>query len=93
MPTIQEDLTQLEEAYNSTLAGIQTEDELRVNRAATFGKEGPFTQILRRMGEVPSDSKREIGEQINDAFRRMNGRFNTRVLELLDRSEGHQANP
>jgi hypothetical protein len=91
MSTIQEDLIQLEEDYNSTIAGISNEDELRRSRAATFGKEGPFTQILRRMVDVPPASKREMGEQINEAFIRMNTSFNTRVLELRDRSVGHTA--
>ena len=86
MPTIQEDLAQLEESYSASLAGIQNEEDLRRNRATTFGKLGPFTKILRRMDEVPSSSKREVGEQVNATFRRMSTSFSTRMSELIDQS-------
>lgn len=82
MPTIQEELAQLEESFTSTVAGITTERELRESRAKTFGKVSPFTQILRRMSEVPAASKRELGETINESYRRMGMVFNDRLREI-----------
>jgi phenylalanyl-tRNA synthetase alpha chain len=68
--------------YRQRFAAAQTEHELRNVRADILGKKGALTRVLRAMGTVPSDRKREMGERVNAARAEVESAFEARLVEI-----------
>ena len=66
--SIETRLQTLERDYRASFDSATIPEELNRMRACVLGREGPFTEVLRMMGDVPADRKREMGGRIN-AFR------------------------
>ena len=65
---IEAHLLVVENDFRARFAAAITTEVLMTERARVLGKEGSFTEVLRLMGSVPAERKREFGERIN-AFR------------------------
>lgn len=89
MPTVSEDLVQLEADYNEAMAQCQTGAEVTTAKARFMGKVSPWTDLLKRIGtdEVPATSRASLGHQINEAYRRMIRRASDRMSELQSEAE------
>jgi len=68
--------------YRKRFAAAQTEHDLRNVRADILGKKGALTRVLRAMGAVPTDRKREMGERVNAARAEVESAFEGRLLAL-----------
>jgi phenylalanyl-tRNA synthetase alpha chain len=68
--------------YRKRFAAAQTEHDLRNVRADILGKKGALTRVLRAMGAVPTDRKREMGERVNAARAEVESAFEGRRLAL-----------
>jgi phenylalanyl-tRNA synthetase alpha chain len=60
-----------------------TEQELRNARAEILGKKGKLTEILRGLGQVPADKRREYGERVNGVRTEVETAFEARLSALL----------
>jgi len=60
-----------------------TEQELRNARAEILGKKGKLTEILRSLGQVPADKRREFGERVNGVRADVEAAFESRLSALL----------
>ena len=60
-----------------------TEQELRNARAEILGKKGKLTEILRSLGQVPADKRREVGERVNGVRSDVESAFEARLSALL----------
>ena len=60
-----------------------TEQELRNARAEILGKKGKLTEILRSLGQVPADKRREFGERVNGIRSDVESAFEARLSALL----------
>ncbi|MEO8874364.1 MAG: phenylalanine--tRNA ligase subunit alpha [Polyangiaceae bacterium] len=61
---------------------IATEQDLRNKKAEYLGKAGPLTQVLRQMGKLPAESKKEIGSLANNAKAAIEGAFEKRLADI-----------
>ena len=68
--------------YRQRFAAAQTEHDLRNVRADILGKKGALTRVLRAMGAVPADRKREMGERVNAARAEVEAAFDKRLSEI-----------
>ena len=68
--------------YRERFAAAQSEHELRNVRADILGKKGALTRVLRAMGAVPADRKREMGERTNAARAGVESAFEKRLSEI-----------
>jgi phenylalanyl-tRNA synthetase alpha chain len=60
-----------------------TEQELRNARAEILGKKGKLTEILRSLGQIPADKRREFGERVNGVRSDVESAFEARLSALL----------
>jgi phenylalanyl-tRNA synthetase alpha chain len=87
MPTVQEDLTQIEANYNGEIAQCQNTSEVSAVQVKYMGREGLITSILKRLSTVASESRAEVGHRINGLIMRMRDRARTRVSEISSDAE------
>jgi len=61
-------LEELERIQNETLqslSGVKTEKEVSEIRLRILGKKGSLTQLLKRLGILPEEDRKEIGRRAN----------------------------
>jgi phenylalanyl-tRNA synthetase alpha chain len=92
---IEAGLRALGERFRAAFAAAETEHELRHANAALLGKKGELTNLLRLMGQVPADQKRQMGERVNQARREVEAAFEARLGEIrrAEREADLQAPP
>jgi phenylalanyl-tRNA synthetase alpha chain len=62
---IEQGLAVLGERFRAAFDAAASEQELRAAKAQVLGKKGELTAVLKRLGEVPADQRRAIGERVN----------------------------
>lgn len=75
-------LSALGEQFRSDFARAGSEQELRSARAALLGKKGALTSVLKLMGGLPPEQRREMGERANALKREVEVAFESRRDEL-----------
>jgi len=75
-------LEQLKARFGQLLEASSDELTLRNARAEFMGKKGELTALLRGMGNVPAEMRREVGEQVNRAREDLETAFAARLLAL-----------
>lgn len=79
---IEAKLKTIEANYRQLFASASTPEALNTARACTLGKQSDFTEVLRMMGDVPADRKREMGGRIN-AFRAdVESAYHARLVQI-----------
>jgi phenylalanyl-tRNA synthetase alpha chain len=76
---IEEGLKKLGESFRATFAAATTEQELRDAHAKVLGKKGDLTQLLRRMGAVPAEERKSVGEKVNQLKEEVEASFAERL--------------
>ncbi len=76
-------LEKLKARFGQLLEESSDELSLRNARAEFMGKKGELTALLRGMGNVPAQSRREVGEQVNRAREDLEAAFQARLDALL----------
>ena len=79
---IEDGLLAVGDEYRARFAAAATEHDLRFVRADILGKKGALTRVLRAMGAVPTERKRELGERVNAARTEVEAAFETRLAEI-----------
>jgi phenylalanyl-tRNA synthetase alpha subunit len=80
--SIESRLQVIETNYRQRFASANTPEALNTARACILGKQSDFTEVLRMMGEVATDRKREMGGRIN-AFRAdVESAYHARMVEI-----------
>lgn len=75
-------LAALANQHREALARAETEQELRNIRAQLLGKKGELTAVLKQMGALPPEQRREMGERANALKREVEEAFSARLSEL-----------
>ena len=68
----------------SSMASAASLDELENLRVAYLGRRGSLTQVLRRLGSLPPEERRELGAAANRAKALLEGSLATRHQALKD---------
>ncbi len=79
---IRDGLERFGQQFRDAFAGARDEAELRAARAQLLGKKGELTLLLRLMGKVGPDERRELGERVNGARSDVESAFEARLVEL-----------
>jgi phenylalanyl-tRNA synthetase alpha chain len=79
---IEEGLTRLGESFRETFAAATTEQSLRDAHAKVLGKKGDLTQLLRRMGAVPAEARKSVGEKVNQLKTEVEASFAKRLRSI-----------
>lgn len=75
-------LSDMSERFRGQLAEVSDELSLRTARSELLGKKGELTSLLRGMGQVPAESRKEVGERVNRAREELEALFQVRLVEL-----------
>lgn len=62
---MKDQIRQLEEEAKADLAGINSGDAAEAVRVSYLGKKGKLTGLLKALGAVPAEQKKEIGAELN----------------------------
>jgi phenylalanyl-tRNA synthetase alpha chain len=79
---VEQRLAALGGQFRERFARAASEQELRVVRADVLGKKGALTGILKLMGSVPADQRRQLGERANGVKGEVEAAYNERLAEL-----------
>jgi phenylalanyl-tRNA synthetase alpha chain len=79
---IEEGLKKLGESFRETFAAATTEQALRDAHAKVLGKKGDLTHLLRRMGAVPADARKSVGEKVNQLKEEVETSFASRLRSI-----------
>lgn len=79
---IESGLSAFGDDFRAQFAAADSEQSLRAARADLLGKKGRLTQLLKLMGKVPADKRREIGEAVNATKQQVELSFEARLAEL-----------
>lgn len=77
-----EALSDLRERFVRRLDETSDELSLRTARSEFLGKKGDLTAILRGMGQLPPESRKEVGERVNEARETLEKIFEDRLAAL-----------
>jgi phenylalanyl-tRNA synthetase alpha chain len=80
--TIDEALRRLSEEAPGRFAQASTEQALRDENAKVLGKKGELTAILAKMGSLPPDARKAVGEKVNRVKKLIEGAFQTSLKEI-----------
>ncbi len=75
-------LASLGQRHREEFKQASTEQELRAAKARLLGKKGELTGMLKQMGALPPDLRRELGERANGLKREVEAHFEARLAEL-----------
>jgi phenylalanyl-tRNA synthetase alpha chain len=76
-------LAALQERAVARFAAAATEPDLRGERAELLGKKGELTAVLRSLGTVPAEHRREMGERANAVREAVERAFESRLQQIL----------
>jgi phenylalanyl-tRNA synthetase alpha chain len=79
---IEEGLRKLGASFREAFANALNEQALREAHARILGKKGELTHLLRRMGAVPAEAKKSVGEKVNLLKDEVEGEFQKRLLAI-----------
>ena len=79
---IEKGLEKLAAAFREAFAAAKDEQALRDAHAKILGKKGDLTQLLRQMGAVPADRRKEVGERVNNLKLEVEAAFADRLRSI-----------
>jgi phenylalanyl-tRNA synthetase alpha chain len=79
---IEQGLAKLGASFREAFAAAANEQSLREAHARVLGKKGDLTQLLRRMGAVPADAKKSVGEKVNQLRDEVETEFQKRLVVI-----------
>jgi phenylalanyl-tRNA synthetase alpha chain len=80
---IESGLSTLTDRFQQRFAAAQNEQELRAIRAEALGKKGELTALLRGMGKVPAEQRKQLGEKVNTVKDAVEAAFESRLSALF----------
>ncbi len=79
---IEQGLQKLGASFRQAFDAATTEQALREAHARVLGKKGELTQLLRRMGAVPADARKSVGEKVNALREQVESAFAERLTAI-----------
>jgi phenylalanyl-tRNA synthetase alpha chain len=79
---IEQGLAKLGASFREAFAAAVNEQSLREAHARVLGKKGDLTQLLRRMGAVPAEAKKSVGEKVNQLRDAVESEFQKRLVAI-----------
>ncbi|HMI87320.1 MAG TPA: hypothetical protein VK550_24700, partial [Polyangiaceae bacterium] len=92
---IEQGLKNLGDNFRQAFAGATAEQSLRDAHARVLGKKGELTQLLRRMGALPAEQRKVVGEKVNQLKAEVETAFVERLgaIERASREADLNATP
>lgn len=81
---IERGLAAFDEDFRAQFAAATSEQTLRAARAELLGKKGRLTQLLKLMGQVPAEHRKEVGEAVNRVKSAVEESFEQHLKALAD---------
>ena len=81
-------LEELESLHNTILTSLShasTEKEISEIRVRGLGRKGSLTQLLKRLGNLPEEDRREIGRKANQIKEDLERRIEEALLQIQER--------
>jgi phenylalanyl-tRNA synthetase alpha chain len=83
---VEEELEKLRNEVLISISQASTEKELSEIRVGVLGRKGNLTQLLKRLGTLPEEDRREIGKRANQ----VKGDLEKRIEETLLQIQGRE---
>jgi len=78
-------LRELADRFDAALVSLASEQEIRQLQAAYVGKKGELGELQKRLGDIPADARKAVGQAFNEAKLRITGAAGTAIDGLADR--------
>jgi phenylalanyl-tRNA synthetase alpha chain len=82
---VKEELEKLRNEVIISIAQASTEKELSEIRVGVLGRKGNLTQLLKRLGTLPEEDRREIGKRANQVKGDLEKRIEETLLQIQER--------
>lgn len=79
---IEQGLSAIRSAYPTAFGAAQTEQQLRDANARFLGKKGELTAVLKQMGSLPAELRKQVGAQVNVLKGEVEKAFEDRLAAL-----------
>jgi phenylalanyl-tRNA synthetase alpha chain len=80
-----EELEKIEKETLTSLSSATTEKEVSEIRVKSLGKKGSMTQLLKRLGTLPEEDRREIGKKANQIKEVLETRIEEIISEIREK--------
>lgn len=85
-------IQELKQKFNIELAEVRDTKTLEELRLSFFSKRGYISALMKELGKVPAEQKREFGQVINGFKQELSDRFDEARQELVKREEEQAVN-
>ena len=92
LQSIYSSLDTLAEAFPPRFESAKDEQTLREENAKILGKKGELTSILKQLGQVPADSRKAVGERVNQLKTTVESAFEARLLAFRNAKRAAELN-
>lgn len=75
-------LITLQQEADVDLAAISSSAELESFRVKYLGRKGPFTQMMRKLGEAPKEERPKLGKMANELKQRLQQLYDDKKMSL-----------
>jgi phenylalanyl-tRNA synthetase alpha chain len=82
---VKEELEKLRSEVLISISQASTEKELSEIRVGVLGRKGSLTQLLKRLGTLPEEDRREIGKRANQVKGDLEKRVEETLLQIQER--------
>jgi phenylalanyl-tRNA synthetase alpha chain len=82
---VKEELENLQKEIWASLSRVSTEKDLSEIRVRVLGRKGSLTQLLKRLGTLPEEDRREIGKRANQVKEDLEKRIEETLLQIQER--------
>lgn len=80
-------IQELRQKFNIELADVRDTKTLEELRLSFFSKKGYISALMKELGKVPAEQKKEFGQIINGFKQELSDRFDEARRELVEREE------
>jgi len=84
---VKEELEKLRSEVLISISQASTEKELSEIRVGVLGRKGSLTQLLKRLGTLPEEDRREIGKRANQVKGDLEKRVEETLLQIQEREK------
>jgi phenylalanyl-tRNA synthetase alpha chain len=82
---VKEELERLQKEISASISQASTEKEISEIRVRVLGRKGSLTQLLKRLGTLPEEDRKEIGKRANLIKEDFEKRIEETLLQIQER--------
>jgi phenylalanyl-tRNA synthetase alpha chain len=83
-------IEELEREAHAAIEASRSSSELEQLRVAYLGRNGKLTQILRSLGQIPAEQRKDVGFEANRAKARLEALFESNLAAVLETEREQQ---